>query len=66
MGVPPTPNILKTGGQRGTERGGAGYFLPGVWGCPPAINSPKDGGNRGLKKAFVRSLLNPIDNGILA
>jgi len=32
-----------------TENPGAGYFLPGVWGCPPALKkSPKIGGYRGL------------------
>jgi hypothetical protein len=27
---------------------GAGYFLPGVWGCPPALKVPKDWGIREL------------------
>jgi hypothetical protein len=31
---------------------GAGYLLPGAWGCPPIFTSPKTGGHRGLIKAF--------------
>jgi len=29
---------------------GAGYLLPGVWGCPPIPNPPKSGG-KGVEKA---------------
>jgi hypothetical protein len=27
---------------------GAGYFLPGIWGCPPASKLPQDWGIKGL------------------
>jgi hypothetical protein len=30
------------------ENPGAGYFMPGVWGCPPALKIPQDWGIRGL------------------
>jgi len=27
---------------------GAGYFMPGVWGCPPAYKIPQDWGIKGV------------------
>jgi hypothetical protein len=31
---------------------GAGYFLPGGWGCLPAFISPNTGGYKGLMEAI--------------
>ena len=36
-----------------SKLGGAGYFLPGAWGCPPTFKSPKTGGHRGLREKRI-------------
>ncbi len=39
----------------GYPKRGAGFFLPGVWGCPPIQTSPKIGGYRGLIRDSLTS-----------
>jgi hypothetical protein len=43
------------------ENPGAGYFLPGVWGCPPALKSPPRLGDiGGSSRPFQHSLLDIV------
>jgi hypothetical protein len=41
----------KIWGFRRLKRG-AGFFLPGVWGCPPNLKFPQDWGIQGVEKRF--------------
>jgi hypothetical protein len=46
-------NIAAAPIKRDRRKRGAGYFLPGDWGCPPAFKkSPNLGGYRGLIKSI--------------
>ena len=45
----------RRGGLRELKRG-AGFLLPGVWGCPPASHFPQDWGIKGVDKMFVNAL----------
>jgi len=45
----------KTGAKRALKRG-AGFFLPGVWGCPPTLIFPQDWGIKEVEKRLIDNL----------
>jgi hypothetical protein len=43
-GIPRIDAHFKTQYDGDRLKRGAGYFLPGVWGCPPTLKIPQDWG----------------------
>jgi hypothetical protein len=43
----------RLGAKRALKRG-AGFFLPGVWGCPPTLTLPQDWEIKVIEKTLVK------------